>query len=134
MQLLAQFLSVRTNQRHYRRYPRARSGPTRTRAGAAADALPGQPVQQAHLRQDVVVCVRPAELLPQHGDQRDGLTEAMHVAVLGAGKRIRPLLLISIVRELGHDAPALLDLACSIELVHAASLILDDLPCMDEAA
>lgn len=76
---------------------------------------------------------RLAELLPQHGEQRDGLTEAMHLAALGAGKRIRPLLLISIVRDLDYDTPALLDLACCIELVHAAPLILDDLPCMDDA-
>jgi geranylgeranyl diphosphate synthase type II len=73
-------------------------------------------------------------IFPAHAHPDDLLTEAMRAAVIGAGKRLRPVLLISIARELGYDAPALLDLACAVEMVHAASLILDDLPCMDDAA
>jgi geranylgeranyl diphosphate synthase type II len=73
------------------------------------------------------------ELLPNNDDPDDLLNAAMHHAVLGAGKRVRPMLFISISRDLGCDMPALLDLACAIEIVHAASLILDDLPCMDNA-
>lgn len=72
-------------------------------------------------------------LLPNHGDPADLLTAAMHSAVLGTGKRMRPMLFMSIVHDLGHDAAGLLDLACAIEIVHAASLILDDLPCMGNA-
>ena len=67
------------------------------------------------------------------GDQRDPLTAAMRAAALSAGKRMRPMLLMLVARDLGCASPALLDAACAVELVHAASLILDDLPCMDDA-
>ena len=63
----------------------------------------------------------------------DPLTAAMRAAALSAGKRMRPLLLMLVGRDLGCSSPALLDAACAVELVHAASLILDDLPCMDDA-
>lgn len=76
---------------------------------------------------------RLAELLPHQDDANDVLTAAMRSAVLGTGKRIRPMLFMSIVGDLGCQSPALRDLACAIEIVHAASLILDDLPCMDDA-
>lgn len=72
--------------------------------------------------------------LPAAGSRNDPLTAAMRAAVLGGGKRMRPLLLLLVARDLGCHAPALLDAACAVELVHAASLILDDLPCMDDAS
>jgi len=61
------------------------------------------------------------------------LVEAMREAVLCGGKRLRPLLSLA-VADL-RDAPpgAVLDAACAVEMAHAASLILDDLPCMDDA-
>lgn len=58
---------------------------------------------------------------------------AMREAVLAPGKRLRPLLTMLAARDLGNDSPAALDAGCAIELVHTASLILDDLPCMDDA-
>lgn len=64
----------------------------------------------------------------------DQLSRAMRVSALSAGKRMRPLLLILVARDLGCSSPALVDVACAVELVHAASLILDDLPCMDDAS
>lgn len=72
------------------------------------------------------------QALPEHG-RSDPLTAAMRAATLGTGKRMRPLLLMLVARDLGCTSPALLDAACAVELVHAASLILDDLPCMDDA-
>ncbi len=63
----------------------------------------------------------------------DLLTAAMRAAALGAGKRMRPLLVMLVARDLGCTSPALVDVACAVELVHAASLILDDMPCMDNA-
>lgn len=54
-------------------------------------------------------------------------------AVLSSGKRMRPFLL----HLVAGDAPlreAVLDAGCALEMVHSASLILDDLPCMDDAA
>ena len=71
--------------------------------------------------------------LPDGGVQQDPLTEAMRAAALSTGKRMRPLLLMLVARDLGCSSPALLDAACAVELVHAASLILDDMPCMDDA-
>lgn len=62
------------------------------------------------------------------------LIHAMRTSTLAAGKRIRPMLLVLAARSLGHDSPALLDLGCAVEMVHTASLILDDLPCMDNAS
>ena len=63
------------------------------------------------------------------------LVEAMRYAVLDGGKRLRPLLVLAAheaVAELGHgcDAAAL-RAACAVELIHAYSLVHDDMPCMD---
>lgn len=74
-------------------------------------------------------------LLPA-GDANDRVSAAMREGVLAPGKRIRPLLLILAARDLGCDRnhPGLLDMACAVEMIHASSLILDDIPCMDNAA
>jgi farnesyl diphosphate synthase len=61
------------------------------------------------------------------------LGEAMRYAVLDGGKRLRPLLVLSTAEAVGHDTHALaaLNAACAIELIHAYSLVHDDMPCMD---
>ncbi|MCI0441310.1 MAG: polyprenyl synthetase family protein, partial [Chloroflexi bacterium] len=59
------------------------------------------------------------------------LHEAMRYAVLGQGKRIRPLLVYATGLALGVERSALDGPACAVELVHAYSLIHDDLPAMD---
>ena len=61
------------------------------------------------------------------------LAAAMHHALSTPGKRLRPLLLMLTATQLGQDAEAALDAACAVEMVHAASLVLDDLPCMDNS-
>jgi geranylgeranyl diphosphate synthase type II len=66
-------------------------------------------------------------------DQADLLSLAMRAGALGAGKRMRPLLLMLVARDLGCESKAVVDVACAVEMVHAASLILDDMPCMDNA-
>ena len=76
---------------------------------------------------------RMAFLLAESGDQADLLGAAMRAGALGAGKRMRPLLVMLVARDLGCNSPALVDVACAVEMVHAASLVLDDLPCMDNA-
>lgn len=60
------------------------------------------------------------------------LIAAMRYSTLGAGKKIRPFLLLSIAEILGADISLCLDYAAAIELVHAYSLIHDDLPAMDD--
>lgn len=76
---------------------------------------------------------RMAQLLAESGDQSDLLASAMRAGALGAGKRMRPLLVMLVARDLGCTSPALVDVACAVEMVHAASLVLDDMPCMDNA-
>jgi farnesyl diphosphate synthase len=61
------------------------------------------------------------------------LGQAMRYAVLDGGKRLRPLLVLATAEAVGHEAssPAALNAACAIELIHAYSLVHDDMPCMD---
>lgn len=63
----------------------------------------------------------------------DPLNAAIRYALLAPGKRIRPLLTVLSAWELDLDGLAAIDAGCAIEMVHAASLILDDLPSMDDA-
>ncbi|MBT8479703.1 MAG: polyprenyl synthetase family protein [Gemmatimonadetes bacterium] len=60
------------------------------------------------------------------------VSESVRYAVLSPGKRIRPLLLMASYRATGGESRAIADLALSVELVHAYSLVHDDLPCMDD--
>jgi geranylgeranyl diphosphate synthase type II len=59
------------------------------------------------------------------------LPEAMRYATLGAGKRLRPILCIAAAEALGGDAEQVMPTACALELIHAFSLVHDDLPAMD---
>ena len=68
----------------------------------------------------------PADLAPAH------LSQAMRYSVLEGGKRMRPLLAYA-AGELTEAPPSLVDAAAAaVELIHAYSLIHDDLPCMDD--
>jgi geranylgeranyl diphosphate synthase type II len=62
------------------------------------------------------------------------LQDAMHGALLAPGKRLRPLCVILAARDLGHASAPVVDIGCALEMVHTASLLLDDLPCMDDAS
>ena len=62
-----------------------------------------------------------------------GLVEAGRFSLLGNGKRVRALLVLAAAYDLGADPDVAMNGACAIEMVHAASLVLDDLPCMDDA-
>ncbi|ALK87947.1 polyprenyl synthetase family protein [Limnohabitans sp. 63ED37-2] len=61
------------------------------------------------------------------------LGQAMRYAVLDGGKRLRPLLVLATAEAVGHEASsaAAINAACAIELIHAYSLVHDDMPCMD---
>ena len=56
---------------------------------------------------------------------------AMRYAVLGAAQRLRPILALRIGSMLGADAAITMRAGAAVELLHCASLIVDDLPCMD---
>ena len=63
------------------------------------------------------------------------LAAALRYAVFPGGARIRPRLCVAVARACGEDQPGLTDAAAvSIELMHCASLVHDDLPCFDDAA
>ncbi|MDR1462397.1 MAG: polyprenyl synthetase family protein, partial [Azoarcus sp.] len=70
-------------------------------------------------------------ILPAADLTPDRLHEAMRYAVLGGGKRARALL-VHAAGGLTHACPEQLDrAACAVELIHAYSLVHDDMPCMD---
>ena len=71
-------------------------------------------------------------LLPLPGDSRDRLVKAMRHAVIGGGKRVRPLLLVTVAGLYGVSRTAAVRAGCAIEAIHAYSLVHDDLPCMDD--
>ncbi|MCP9453488.1 MAG: polyprenyl synthetase family protein, partial [Nitrospira sp.] len=59
------------------------------------------------------------------------LHESIRYSLMAGGKRIRPILAIAAAEAVGGDAPGLMAVACSLELIHTYSLIHDDLPAMD---
>lgn len=64
-------------------------------------------------------------------DAPAGLGEAMRYAVLDGGKRLRPLLVWAAAEAVDGLQPAAVRAGCAVELIHAYSLVHDDMPCMD---
>ena len=60
-----------------------------------------------------------------------GLGSVMRYAVLDGGKRLRPLLVMAAAEAVSGDSAAALRAAVAVELIHAYSLVHDDMPCMD---
>ena len=60
------------------------------------------------------------------------LFDAMRYSVLGGGKRLRGVLMLECGRICGLCTEQMLPFACAIEMIHASTLIHDDLPCMDD--
>ncbi len=71
------------------------------------------------------------EYLPSTERPPVRLHEAMHYAALGPGKRIRPMLVYAVGQTLGISPERLCAPACAVELIHAYSLVHDDMPAMD---
>jgi len=71
-------------------------------------------------------------VLPSEDAVPVNLHRAMRYSVLAPGKRLRPTLVIAGAEAVGGAAEAVLDTACALELIHAYSLIHDDLPAMDD--
>ena len=72
--------------------------------------------------------------LPPQRQPPQTLHAAMRYATLGDGKRIRPVLVYGAGRALGVEPARLDGAACAVELIHAYSLVHDDLPAMDDDA
>src|SRR4051812_9104389 len=68
----------------------------------------------------------PGDIVPQR------LHQAMRYAVLGGGKRVRPLLAFAAGEVTGADPARLEIAACAVECIHSYSLVHDDLPCIDD--
>ena len=70
--------------------------------------------------------------LPSAEIQPTRLHEAIRYSVLGGGKRVRPALVYATGAALGVEESNLDGAACAVELIHAYSLVHDDLPAMDD--
>jgi geranylgeranyl pyrophosphate synthase len=73
-----------------------------------------------------------AEVLRADLEIPERLLEAMRYSVLGGGKRVRPLLVYASGEIVDAPEPALDAVAAAVELIHAYSLVHDDLPAMDD--
>lgn len=73
-----------------------------------------------------------ARLIPAPPLAPSRLHEAMRYATLGGGKRVRPLLVFAAGAVSGADPERLEIAAAAVEMMHAYSLVHDDLPCMDD--
>ena len=81
---------------------------------------------QARIEQALAARLPPPDVEPTR------LHAAMRYSVLGGGKRVRPMLVFATARALGIGEAQVEAAACAIELVHAYSLVHDDLPAMDD--
>jgi farnesyl diphosphate synthase len=102
---------------------------------AAAALVPGAPLPAAFdaWMQDAGERFECAahDMLPKAEEVPQRLHAAMRYAVLGGGKRVRPLLVYAAGEVTAADGEALDRAALAVEYVHAYSLVHDDLPCMD---
>ena len=70
--------------------------------------------------------------LPEARQSPEPIHEAMRYSVLGKGKRIRPILVLAACQAVGGKVSQALPSACAMEMIHAYSLVHDDLPAMDD--
>src|SRR5437588_7451323 len=73
------------------------------------------------------------QALPPHASRAAGLSQAIAEAALSPGKRLRPLAALAAARIARAPEASAMAVAVAVELVHSASLVLDDLPSMDDA-
>lgn len=94
-------------------------------AGSVTDTLSDR------LRTDLEA--RLSQVAAGFGTASPALGRAMEDAALSSGKRFRGVLLLMAAEAAGGACDATVDAAAALEIVHAASLVFDDLPCMDDA-
>lgn len=71
-------------------------------------------------------------LIPLRHGPNQKLYESARYALLGGGKRLRPILALAATRMFGGDPAHALAPSCALEMIHTYSMIHDDLPCMDD--
>lgn len=107
-----------------------RSTPPADGANRDGDAQMVQTISS--LRDEVDACLD--RLIPAQAGPPENIHDVMRYSLLNGGKRVRAILCILVCEAAGDRGRAFaLHAGCAIEMVHAASLILDDLPCMDAA-
>lgn len=102
---------------------------------SAAPRVPTAAVRLSALIEEALASALPAitgEGGAAAGFGVDRLVESMRYSLRTPGKRIRPLLLLAVAESLGTPAPRLARFAAGLEMIHAYSLIHDDLPAMDD--
>lgn len=86
----------------------------------------------SRINEDAVLTEQSLEKFLSLDDKRiPHLFDAMRYSVLGAGKRVRPFLVLEFCRLAGGDVNTAMPFACALEMIHSYSLVHDDLPCMD---
>ncbi|MEX1017405.1 MAG: polyprenyl synthetase family protein [Phycisphaeraceae bacterium] len=93
------------------------------------------PVQRFDLEKLTAPAGMVEAYLSNHLDQRTlpaNLREAIRYALLGPGKRLRPVLAVRCCEAVGGEPEAALPAAAAVELIHCFSLVHDDLPAMDD--
>src|SRR5512133_2723873 len=111
---------------------------TRVTGSAAFNLSAWSALHLAHVESALERWVRPDAATDAEGGAPVELMAAMRYAVLDGGKRLRPLLVLAASEAASGERPAVantpeiaLRAACAVELIHAYSLVHDDLPCMD---
>ncbi len=98
-------------------------------------ATPSAAAEAAYRRRLALINAGLGAVLPGAAVEPRRLHEAMRHAVFagGGGKRLRPVILLTVAADLGVAEDRALPAALALELVHNYSLVHDDLPCMDNA-
>ncbi|TMK57373.1 MAG: polyprenyl synthetase family protein [Actinobacteria bacterium] len=91
---------------------------------------PAPPLSLEEMREEVERALAEVEFPAPEGAER--LAEAARYALLGGGKRVRPILVMAAAQAFGVPVGEVLPTACAIELIHTNSLIVDDLPAMED--
>lgn len=108
-------------------------GWTQFRSPMTADPLENFDLSAYLRRQSALIDGALERYLPDSADSRT-ILKAMRYGVFSGGKRIRPMLTLAAGEMLGAPQERLLPLACAVEMIHAYSLIHDDLPALDDDA
>src|SRR5690606_15292154 len=90
------------------------------------------PLEEALARRAAAVEEALARLLPAEDRFPETIHRAMSYSALGGGKRLRGALALAAAAAAGGDEERALPVAAALEMIHAYSLVHDDLPCMDD--
>jgi geranylgeranyl diphosphate synthase, type II len=114
---------------------RPRSASANDRRGTAighADRVAPQALSLSEMHERVERALEEVDFPAPAGAER--LAEAARYSLLGGGKRVRPILIMAAAQALGAPVERVMPTACALELLHTNSLIVDDLPAMDNHA